>query len=184
MTELHAAVTATTAATTLSTTTAAVELYSESYPPPFWPALILVFPLAPLFWMYHVKLVTTTTTTTKGDDNNGNDNDEKDGKTAAKLLLSFGYNAPIVTQTIETSHIDSVEKVEHISGFWQWGGWGIRKNLQWETGYISKNGPGIKVILKKEKGGSVFVFNCDNPDQLCQLLSADQSSSSSSIPKA
>jgi hypothetical protein len=168
MTALDAAVPATSAGT--FTPAAAVVLYSEAYPPPFWPALILVFPLAPLFWMYHVKLVTTN------DEKNDNDNDGK----AAKLLLSFGYNVGIVTQTIETSHIDTVEKIGHISGLWQWGGWGIRKNLQWETGYICKNGPGVKVILKKEYGGSVFVFNCDDPDQLCQFLS----SQSSIIPKA
>ena len=34
--------------------TSNTNLYHEEYAPPFWPALILVFPILPIFWKYRV----------------------------------------------------------------------------------------------------------------------------------
>jgi hypothetical protein len=37
-----------------------LSIYSEAYPPPWRPLLILVFPLLPIFWKYRVDITDTT----------------------------------------------------------------------------------------------------------------------------
>ena len=133
-------------------------LYEEEYRPPFLPALIVAFPIMPLFWSYHVRV------TTKGV-----------GSDASGLAqLSFGYNTGMTSQTISIDNIVSAEPIHRINGFLEWGGWGLRKNLQWHTGYIAKNGPGVKVRTKigyeptaKE---TTYVFNCSSPEEVCDLI--------------
>ena len=122
------------------------DLYFETYNPPFLPLLILAFPIMPLFRLYHVRLT--------------------------KQELSFGYNFGIVSRTVDRSIIQSAEPLEHINGLLQWGGWGIRKNLSWQTGYISKNGSGVKLTLNERGKEFVYVFNCEDPEKLCDLLVA------------
>eukprot|EP00538_Stauroneis_constricta_P012250 CAMPEP_0119545314 /NCGR_PEP_ID=MMETSP1352-20130426/86_1 /TAXON_ID=265584 /ORGANISM="Stauroneis constricta, Strain CCMP1120" /LENGTH=152 /DNA_ID=CAMNT_0007589845 /DNA_START=71 /DNA_END=529 /DNA_ORIENTATION=+ len=124
-------------------------IYDESFQPPFLPVLILAFPIMPLFWRYHV--------------------------TITKTNLSFGYSTALTKKEMDRSDIESVEVVDSINGLTGWGGWGIRKNFSWETGYIAKNGPGIKVICKSGNDGKsqTYVFSTDNPKQVHDILSQD-----------
>ena len=122
-------------------------LYEEEYCPPFLPALILFPPIAPFFWKYHVRVSEST--------------------------LSLGYSISFHNE-IDRKLIQQAEVIEHINGMLQWGGWGYRLslNLAFETGYISKNGPGIRLTYKTKEGGKdhVIVFNCDDAAKVCQIL--------------
>ena len=124
------------------------DLYFEEYNPPFLPALILAFPIMPLFWKYHVRV-------TK----------EKN--------ISFGYSYAIVAKTVEQSLITAVEPIDDIRGLRDWGGWGIRMKLfgSHQIGYISKNGPGVKLTLIQDGKNCIYVFNCADPKKVCDLLS-------------
>jgi hypothetical protein len=134
-------------------------LYSETYHPPFLPLLALVFPIMPLFWTYHV-LVTKDT-------------------------LSFGYSSRLTMRTVnlrphdgDAAAGDSGDEVIesavplHVNGLTSFGGWGIRLNLNGDVGYIPKNGPAVKIILKKKNDNkrSTYVFNCEDPHKVCDLL--------------
>lgn len=116
-------------------------LYHESWHAPFLPFLLLVPMLLPLFWEYHVTVTSTQ--------------------------LAFGYSWGITRESLSRDAIATAESVETIYPLAQWGGWGIRKNLKWETGYIGKNGPGIKVTTVS---GYVYVFNCNEPKKVCKML--------------
>jgi hypothetical protein len=119
--------------------------YEEEYHPPFLPALLIVPPFLPLFWNYHVRV--------------------SDSK------LEVGYSFPFHFE-IERQFIRSAEVMDHINGLTQWGGWGYRKNLAWETGLIAKNGPGIRLTFQKKEGGrdQVIVFNSNDAEKVCHLL--------------
>jgi len=91
--------------------------------------------------------------------------------------LSFGYNTSWTCLQCERSAINSVEVIPHVDGLWQWGGWGLRKKLfTWETGYIPKNGPGIRVILKEGSTDkeTPYTFLCDEAEKVAKILQ-DQS---------
>jgi hypothetical protein len=120
--------------------------YDEEYHPPFLLALIVFPPAAPFFWGYHVKVSEST--------------------------LSVGYSV-LFRREIERKLIQKAEKIDHISGLSQWGGWGYR--LSWkldEVGYITKNGPGIRLTFKEAEDGKdkVIVFNCDDAEKVCRML--------------
>ena len=119
--------------------------YDEEYHPPFLPALILFPPIAPFFWNYHVRV------------------------SDSKLYL--GYSVSFHNE-VDRKLIQKAEIVEHINGLLQWGGWGYRKNLRFETGYITRNGPGVRLTYKTHEGGKdyVMVFNCKDPEKLCRIL--------------
>ena len=126
-------------------------LYSEEYSPP-WVALTLF--LMPLFWKYHVVVTEES--------------------------LSFGYYYACVETTTPRTQVVAAEPCQ-IHPLRQWGGWGIRIRgiLQGklETGYICRGGPGVKVILK-DKGGkeSTYVFSCQEPNKVCDILPVGQQS--------
>lgn len=140
-------------------------LYHEEYRPFFLPALILLPFLLPLFWTYEVVITPDT--------------------------LIFGYSNGLTRERIDRTRIESAEPIPHVNGLWSWGGgWGIRKNLKWETGYISKNGPAVRLgIYRHGDGGSgggsggggeqdsagrndvrYYVFNCAEPERVCRIL--------------
>ena len=131
-----------------------LSIYSEAYPPPWRPLLILVFPLLPIFWMYRVDITDTT--------------------------LKFGYSC--ASTTIDRNDIISAVPVDdHIKGLRSWGGWGIRYNLKGETGYIANNGSGVKIAVKtkNKKDGKctpkIYVFNCKEAVRVCRMLNGDKS---------
>jgi hypothetical protein len=70
--------------------------------------------------------------------------------------------------------IESAVPIDYMNGFWSFGGWGLRLNLHGDVGYISKNGPAVKIILKKKNGNNnkrrTYVFNCEDPHKVCDLL--------------
>ena len=79
----------------------------------------------------------------------------------------FGYSSSWTRQSLDRSTIVSAEPIHHINGLLQWGGWGIRKQLgTWETGYISRNGPGVCVTTSDKS----YVFNCKDPQLVCDIL--------------
>lgn len=121
-------------------------VFLESYRPPFLLALVLAFPIMPLFWSYSVKVT--------------------------EDHLTFGYSFPIVAKTVNRSDVREAIPVESVNGLMEWGGWGIRQRRyqsRWETGYIPKNGGAVKVVLDDEKG-SIYYFSCDSPQQVCDIL--------------
>lgn len=131
---------------------AATIIYHESYPPPWRPLLILVFPLLPIFWKYRVIITDTT--------------------------LTFGYSYASTTINLDT--IISASPIDHVRGLRNWGGWGIRFNLKGERGYICKNGSAVKIAvqMKDKQGGkctpTMYVFNCNEAFRVCRILNGDK----------
>ena len=119
-------------------------LYEESYRPPFTPFVIFSPFWAVVMWNYHVRV----------SENKG---------------LSFGYKYGWSNQ-VERSQIISMEIIDHQNPLWQFGGWGIVKNLRWETGYVTKSGPAIRLVLEREGKNYTYIFNCDDPKKVIDLL--------------
>jgi hypothetical protein len=90
--------------------------------------------------------------------------------------LSYGYSANCASRTVDRAQIETIEKVPLIKPVFDWGGWGIRKHLpSWDTGYIPKKGPGIRVTLRLEDGKErIDTFLCDDPDAVINLLSGGE----------
>lgn len=127
-------------------------LYHEEYRPPFLPVLALVPFLLPVFWTYSVTVT-------------------KDGEE-----LTFGYSWNMARKTVTVDQISSATIVPDIRGLREWGGWGIRTNLWgFDTGYIAKNGPGVRIEVQRKgkKKDAVYVFNCEDPEIMCKLLKND-----------
>jgi hypothetical protein len=74
--------------------------------------------------------------------------------------------------TIERANILEAEALEHINGFLDWGGYGIRKQLpSWDTGYVARNGPAVRVRVKLTSGKETnYTFSCRDPDEVVRLL--------------
>ena len=145
-------------------------LYNEEYMPPFAPVLVIVFPLMPFFWKYHVRVVKSST------DNNNDVNIKATSSNSTSL--SFGYSSWLSSNTFNLDEIDTVQPISHINGLTEYGGWGIKMKLGnfGTTGYIAKNGPGIKLTATNKKGKTKkYVFNCDNPQKVCDLINQHKS---------
>ena len=129
-------------------------LYHEQFAPPWRILLAVVFPIAPIFWNYRVDI------------------------TKQKLTMGYSY----CYSDIDRNDILSATPIDHVNGLKEWGGWGLRYNLKWETGYIVKNGPAVRIeVRKKASGGDsasdddttnakVYVFNTDEPKKVCDIL--------------
>ncbi len=118
-----------------------VSLYHEEYFPPFLPALLILPFLLPFFWRYRV--------------------------TVSRDQVVFGYSSSWTRKSLDRSTIISAEPIQHINGLLHWGGWGIRMQLgTWATGYIARNGPGVRVKTKDKS----YVFNCKDPQHVCAIL--------------
>jgi hypothetical protein len=78
-------------------------------------------------------------------------------------------------KSVNRSDIVSVEVIDHINGFLDWGGYGIRKQLpSWDTGYISRNGPGVRMVMKDPTSGKelCYTFSCRDPNDVVNILTA------------
>ena len=144
----------------MSTSTSAEESFSDNAPidtiyheqvaPPWRVLLAIVFPIAPIFWNYRVDITKTT--------------------------LTVGYS--YCYSDIDRNDILRATPIEHVNGLKEWGGWGLRYNLRWETGYIVKNGPAVRIEIRKRGNSAagsstdkkVYVFNTDDPKKVCDLL--------------
>ena len=96
--------------------------------------------------------------------------------------LQFGYSSFLSRKATPRAAIVKAEPIERVNGLTEYGGWGIRLRLNFsgETGYIAKNGPAVRVILRKGRQGSrtcTYVFNCDQPKTVCDLLNQNDHSS-------
>ena len=134
-------------------------LYCEEYKPPFLIALILTFPIVPLFWTYSVKI-------------SGNS-------------LRFGYSSPVTSKRTSLLDIMDAKPISKMNPFKEgWGGWGIRhrfRNGHLETGYIAKNGGAVEVSIMLKSGNRsktsedemkemTYVFSCKDPETVCKIL--------------
>jgi hypothetical protein len=103
--------------------------------------------------------------------------------TVTKHQISFGYYFWVFTKTIHRSvtSIVNAQCIDDVKGFREWGGWGIRFRRydgHWETGYIAKNGPAVKLTLlhdhnsnnNQDANESYYVFTCSNPQKVCDIL--------------
>ena len=136
--------------TATATATAKTEaLYHEEYTPPFLPLLVLLPFLLPVFWTYSVDV--------------------------SKESLSFGYSWNVSRKSVALSQVATATVIPEIHGLREWGGWGIRYNLAMETGYIAKNGPGVRITLNNEIHKQVvYVFNCNDPELVCSLVNSSK----------
>jgi hypothetical protein len=128
-----------------------VVVYTEQNKPWFRELLIVVFPVMPLFWRYHVKIT--------------------------KEELSFGYSSKITTKKADRIFIKEVVPLFDQ----KWSGWGIRYNPprdnffgRWERRYIAKNGGAVKVILGEPGSDktTTFFFSSDDPQKVCDVLTS------------
>ena len=130
-------------------------IYHEQFAPPWRILLAVVFPIAPIFWNYRVDIT--------------------------KETLTVGYS--YCYSNIDRNDVISATSIDHVNGLKEWGGWGLRYNLRkWETGYIAKNGPAVRIeVRKKDSSGDsatdddtanvkVYVFNTDKPKKVCDIL--------------
>ena len=145
-----------------------VVLYAEEYVPFFPPAFtVLILPFIAMFRKYHVHIasssgsVANTKAPSKSSPSSGANYDDD-------FMLTFGFNS--IQKQVKLSDIDTATVIEHINGMRDYGGWGIRKKLtNWRTtGYVSKNGCGIKLKLKNTK--TKYVFSCDNPHTVVDII--------------
>jgi len=86
--------------------------------------------------------------------------------------LSFGFSSGCMQNSVDRSQILEAEEIEHINGFLDWGGYGIRKQLpSWDTGYIARNGPGVRIKIKKSNGKEAeYTFSCHEPAEVVRIL--------------
>ncbi len=117
-------------------------LYHEESAPPWRPLLILVFPILPIFWRYRVDVTATTLT----------------------VGYSYAYSS------IDRGNIVSAKSVANVNGLTEWGGRGIRYNLRGETGYIVRNGPAVRIEVRKDGKSKVYVFSCEDAAAVCEIL--------------
>jgi hypothetical protein len=86
--------------------------------------------------------------------------------------LSFGYSSGCMQTSFDRSAILEAEVIEHVNGFCEWGGYGIRKQLpSWDTGYIARNGPAVRVKVKLSNGKETnYTFSCHDPAEVVRIL--------------
>ena len=86
--------------------------------------------------------------------------------------LSIGYSMDCAALTVDRNKIQTVEVLPNINPICDWGGYGIRKQLpSWDTGYIVKKGPGIRMVILRPNGKeAAYAFNCEDPERVASLL--------------
>ena len=74
--------------------------------------------------------------------------------------------------SLDRSNILEAEAIDHVNGFCEWGGYGIRKQLpSWDTGYIARNGPAVRVKVKLPNGKETnYTFSCHDPEEVVRIL--------------
>jgi len=140
-------------------------LYKEEYKPWFLPLMILVPPIIPLVWKYHVAIT----------------DDE----------LSFGYNSVIMSKRVTNRHA-TIKEVTPLFDQ-KWSGWGIHYRPDpthsifgsWERLYICNNGGAVKMVLydeipsadgdekddaSKSENTTTFYFSTNDPQKVCDIL--------------
>ena len=127
-----------------------VPRYEDVYMPWFVWTLVLAPCFIPCVKQYHVRLT-------------------KEG------TLSFGYSAGCMQKEVKVSQILTVEVIDKIDPLCEWGGYGVKKELPtWETGYISKKGPGMRISIDEGTGTEKwYTFCCEDPGRLAKLLTGE-----------
>lgn len=97
--------------------------------------------------------------------------------TVTKSHISFGYYFWLFTKTVDRSKIAEALPLYDVKGLREWGGWGIRFHHHeghWETGYIAKNGGGVKIKIHDPATNkdSFYVFTCNEPKKVSEILNA------------
>lgn len=117
-------------------------IYDECFRPGFLPLLILVPPLIPVFMSYSVRMT--------------------------DKYIRFGYSCGL-RRTVNYSQIKSFRVEWDLSGFMRFGGYGFRRNLIGEIGYIVHDGPHIRIRYKGICRAPVL-FTTTNPNEVRRLL--------------
>ncbi len=135
-------------------------LYKEEYRVWFWPVAILVPPIIPIMWNYHVTIT----------------EDE----------LNFGYSSVITSKRVRNRKT-TIREITPLFDQ-KWAGWGIHYRPDptksffgaWERLYICKNGGAVKLVLYDDddegtnEGGerttTTFYFSTDDPQKVCDIL--------------
>lgn len=120
--------------------------YEEEYTPPYVYVVAVLCPLVlPFFYKYHVQV---------------------DSK---QLCVGYSY---YFHEEIDLCSIKKVEVMDHINGLTQFGGWGYRLTLRGESGYIARNGPGLRVAFENNNNSRerTIVFNCQDPEAVRKLI--------------
>lgn len=86
--------------------------------------------------------------------------------------LSFGYSSGCMQASFDRSQVLEAEEIERVNGFMDWGGYGIRKQLPtWDTGYIARNGPAVRIRVKASTGKEkMYTFSCHDPAEVVRVL--------------
>jgi hypothetical protein len=86
--------------------------------------------------------------------------------------LSFGYSSGCMQVCFDRSCVLEAEEIANVNGFCEWGGYGIRKQLpSWDTGYIARNGPAVRVRVKLSNGKETnYTFSCHDPAEVVRIL--------------
>ena len=77
--------------------------------------------------------------------------------------------------TLDRSRILEAEEINHVNGFLDWGGYGIRKQLpSWDTGYMARNGPAVKIKVRRASDDkeTCYTFSCRDPAEVVKLLTS------------
>jgi hypothetical protein len=92
--------------------------------------------------------------------------------TLTRNELSFGYSSGCMQTSFDRSTILEAEEVDHVNGFMQWGGYGIRYQFpHFDVGYIARNGPAVKIKVKLAGGKErYYTLSCHDPAELVRLL--------------
>lgn len=117
-------------------------LYDECFRPGFLPIMIIVPPLIPVFRSYSVRMTEKT--------------------------LEFGYACGL-RRKVDYSNIKSFRVERNVCGFLRFGGYGFRRNLVGEIGYIVHDGSHIRIRYKK-CCKSPCLFTTSNPDEIRRIL--------------
>ena len=74
--------------------------------------------------------------------------------------------------SFDRSQVLEAEEIDRINGFLDWGGYGIRKQLpSWDTGYIARNGPAVRISVKAANGKEKkYTFSCHDPAEVVRVL--------------
>jgi hypothetical protein len=98
--------------------------------------------------------------------------DRKYHVTVTANELSFGYSSGCMQVTFDRSQVLEAEEIDKVNGFCEWGGYGIRKQLpSWETGYIARNGPAVRIKVKTSNGKEThYTFSCHDPAEVVRVL--------------
>lgn len=123
--------------------------YEEDYPHPKRAAIyvgLLILPITWKFARYHVQITDTQ--------------------------IDFGFKTPKTSKVVPLANIIEAEAttIEKVPP--KLGGNTIIQKRQGEIRYQVKKGSAVRITVQEEGYQQVYVFNCENPARVCELITA------------